>query len=157
MSRRLSHERHTRVVVPDNSNQFRGPTTNGRRGLSETRNTKVSEAAIRDVPEPKPNVPAPNSFLRVALLVLTTAQMMFIVLLTVFIIRHMNPQGDGMEFVAVSAAIMLLEVPFTIPAFILAVRGKALGVAACLAGFATFAYVIFWIQVYAEMTGATVL
>ena len=64
----------------------------------------------------------------------------------------MNPLGDGMEFVAVSAAIMLLEIPFTIPAFILAVRGKALGVAACLAGFATFAYVIFWIQVYAEMT-----
>ena len=57
-----------------------------------------------------------------------------------------------MEFVAVSAAIMLLEIPFTIPAFILAVRGKALGVAACLAGFATFAYVIFWMQVYAEMT-----
>jgi hypothetical protein len=104
------------------------------------------------MPEPKHDAPAPNSFLRTALLVLTAAQMMFIVLLTVFIIRHMNPQGDGMEFVAVSAAIMLLEIPFTIPAFILAVKGRALGVAAGLAGFATFAYVIFWIQVYAEMT-----
>ena len=112
----------------------------------------MSDAVIRHTPEPKREVPARKSFLRGVLLALTTAQMLFIVVLTVFIIRHMNPLGDGMEFVAVSAAIMLLEIPFTIPAFILAVRGKALGVAACLAGFATFAYVIFWIQVYAEMT-----
>lgn len=112
----------------------------------------MSDAAIQETPQPKPDVPAPHSFLRIFLLVLTTAQMMFVVGLTVFIIRHMNPLGDGMEFVAVSAAIMLLEIPFTIPAFILAVRGRALGVAACLAGFATFAYAIFWIQVYAEMT-----
>ena len=112
----------------------------------------MSDAAIPDMSQPKHDAPAPMSLLRVVLLVLTAAQMMFIVVLTVFIIRHMNPQGDGMEFVAVSAAIMLLEIPFTIPAFILAVKGKALGVAACLAGFATFAYVIFWIQVYAEMT-----
>ena len=96
--------------------------------------------------------PAPNSVLRVVLLCLTVAQMMFIVFVTVFVIRHLTPQGDGMEFVAVSAAIMLLEIPFTIPAFILAVRGKGLGIAVCLAGFATFAYVIFWFQVYAEIT-----
>jgi hypothetical protein len=88
-------------------------------------------------------------------LLLTAAQMLFIVFLTVFILRNMNPHGDGMEFVAVSAAIMLLEIPFTIPAFVLAVRGKALGIAGCLAGFASFAYVIFWIQVYAEMTAKT--
>ena len=100
-------------------------------------------------------MPALKSRLRIVLLLLTAAQMMFIIFLTVFIIRHMNPLGDGMEFVVVSAAIMLLEIPFTIPAFILAVKGKALGVAACLAGFATFAYVIFWIQVYAEMTAKT--
>jgi hypothetical protein len=97
-------------------------------------------------------MPAAGSALRTLLLVLTVAQMMFIVFLTVFIINHMNPQGDGMEFVAVSAAIMLLEIPFTIPAFILAVRGRALGIAAGLAGFATVAYVLFWLQVHAEMT-----
>lgn len=105
----------------------------------------MSDAAVQ-------NTPPPNSSLRTILLLLTAAQMMFIVVLTVFIVRHMNPLGDGMEFVVVSAAIMLLEIPFTIPAFILALKGKALGVAACLAGFATFAYVIFWIQVYAEIT-----
>jgi hypothetical protein len=115
----------------------------------------VSDAAIKNMTEPRPEVPSPNRFLRIGLVVLTAAQMMFIVFLTVFIIRHMNPKGDGMEFVAVSAAIMLLEIPFTIPAFILAVKGRALGVAACLAGFATFAYVIFWVQVYAEITAKT--
>jgi len=96
-------------------------------------------------------MPSSNGLLRVTLLALTAGQMLFIVVLTVFIVRHMNPLGDGMEFVAVSAAIMLLEIPFTVPAFILAVRGRALGIAAALAGFATFAYVIFWIQVYAEI------
>jgi hypothetical protein len=94
----------------------------------------------------------PGRTLRIVLLLVTAAQMMFIVFLTAFIIQHANPKGDGMEFVAVSAAIMFLELPFTIPAFILAVRGKALGVAACLAAFSTFAYVIFWVQVYAEVT-----
>jgi hypothetical protein len=105
----------------------------------------VSDTAMRPMP-------ALNSALRLALLTLTVAQMLFIVALTVFIIRHMNPQGDGMEFVAVSAAIMLLEIPFTIPAFILAVRGKALWVSAGLAGFATLAYALFWMQVTAELT-----
>jgi cation transport ATPase len=112
---------------------------------------EVSDAAIEKMPDANKETSAHGSVLRVVLLLLTLGQMVFVVALTVFIIRHMNPLGDGMEFVAVSAAIMLLEVPFTIPAFVLAVRGKALGVAACLAGFATFAYVIFWVQVYAEV------
>lgn len=89
--------------------------------------------------------------LRLALLVLTSAQMLFIIALTMLISAHANPHGTGMEFVAVSAAIMLLELPFTIPAFILAVRGRALGAAAGLAGFATFAYAVLWIQVHAEL------
>lgn len=112
----------------------------------------MSDTSIQTMADASQKRPAAASVWRIALLLVTTAQIMFIVVLTVFIIRHMNPQGDGMEFVAVSAAIMLLEIPFTIPAFILAVKGRALGVAACLAGFATFAYVLFWIQVYAEMT-----
>jgi hypothetical protein len=103
------------------------------------------------MPDPSKAPSPPGSVLRIVLLLLTLAQMMFVVGLTLFVIRHVTPLGDGMEFVAVSAAILLLEVPFTIPAFILAVRGQALGIAACLAGFATFAYVIFWVQVYAEL------
>jgi len=112
----------------------------------------VSDATLRKEPACNAKRAVTNAVLRLLLLLLTTVQMLFIVCLTVFIARHMDPRGDGMEFVAVSAAIMLLEIPFTIPAFILAIRGKALGIAACLAGFASFAYVIFWVQLSAEMT-----
>lgn len=93
---------------------------------------------------------ASRSALRIALLILTSAQMLLIIGLTVFVSAHANQPGVSVEFVALGAAIMLLELPFTIPAFILAVRGKALGSAASLAGFATFAYVVLWIQVQAE-------
>lgn len=98
-----------------------------------------------------------NPVLRIALVILTSVQMLFVIALSVFISAHANPRGDGMEFVAVGAAIMLLELPFTVPAFILAVSGRALGVAAGLAGFATFAYLVFWIQVYTELTAKTSL
>jgi hypothetical protein len=112
----------------------------------------VSDATIRQLPEPEPKKSVSHLALRVFLLALTTLQMMFIVVLTVLIIEGVSHFGDGKEYVAVSVAIMLLEIPFTIPAFILAFRGKMLGIATCLAGFATFAYVIFWVQVYAEVT-----
>jgi hypothetical protein len=122
------------------------------RPLRHSRPQNVSDAAIRNTPEPDHSKPASHFALRLLLLVVTTLQMAFIVFLTVFIIRGASHYGDGKEYVAISVAIMLLEIPFTIPAFILAFRGKALATAACLAGFATFAYVMFWIQVYAEVT-----
>jgi len=112
----------------------------------------VSDVTTRQTPEGEEKQGASRLVLRVLLLAMTTLQMAFIVVLTVFIIRGVSHFGDGREYVAISVAIMLLEIPFTIPAFILAFRGKALGIAACLAGFATFAYVIFWVQVYAEVT-----
>ena len=112
----------------------------------------MSDATVREMPEPEQKRPAIRLAVRLLLLAVTTLQMAFIVFLTVFIIRGVSHFGDGKEYVAVSVAILLLEIPFTIPAFILAFRGKALGTAACLAGFATFAYVIFWVQLYAEMT-----
>jgi hypothetical protein len=112
----------------------------------------VSDATIRQLPEPEPKKPASHLALRAFLLALTTLQMVFIVVLTVLVIRGASHFGDGKEYVAVCVAIMLLEVPFTLPAFILAFRGKMLGIATCLAGFATFAYVIFWVQLYAEVT-----
>ena len=89
---------------------------------NRTRTRKCPTTAIREMPDDA-RTSNRTRFGRCAssLLLLTTAQMVFVVALTVFVIRHMNPLGDGMEFVAVSAAILLLEVPFTIPAFILAV------------------------------------
>ena len=147
MPRRLSRGGR-KPAFPDNSNQMLRTATNGN---ATEQGSEVSADAIREMPDTAPDKHARGSVLRIVLLLLTVAQMVFVVALTVFVIHQMNPLGDGMEFAAVSAAVLLLEVPFTIPAFILAVNGKALGIAACLAGFATFAYVIFWVQVYAEV------
>ena len=118
----------------------------------ESGSQNVSEATIREIPEPEQKQPLSRMALRLLLLVVTTLQMVFIVLATVLIVSGVNTHGDGKEYAAVALAIMLLEIPFTIPAFILAFRDKALGIAACMAGFATFAYVLFWVQLYAEVT-----
>ena len=111
----------------------------------------MSDATIREMPESEQKKPGSQLALRLFLLVVTTLQTAFVVFLTAFIIRAVGHYGNGKEHVAISIAIMLLEVPFTIPAFVLALRGKALGIATWLAGFATFACVIFWIQVSAEL------
>lgn len=112
----------------------------------------MSDATIREMPGPAQKRPASHLALRLLLLAVTTLQMAFVVLLTTLIVGSAGAQGDGKEYAAVAIAIMLLEVPFTIPAFVLAFRGKMLGIASCLAGFATFAYAVFWIQLYAEVT-----
>ena len=112
----------------------------------------MSEATIREIPEPEQKQSLSRMALRLLLLVVTTLQMVFLVLVTMLVVLDMNAHGDGKEYAAVAVAIMLLEIPFTIPAFILAFRDKALGIASCMAGFATFAYVLFWVQLYAEVT-----
>ena len=112
----------------------------------------MSDATIRQTPEPDQRKPVMRRALRLLLLVVTAVQMAFIALLTALVIRGVSHVGDGREYVAVIVAVILLEIPFTIPAFILALRDRALGTAACLTGFATFAYVMFWIQLYAEVT-----
>jgi hypothetical protein len=149
MSRTLSYRRHDETAF--RSNQSRLAATNGDH-LIQSRPQNVSDATIREIPEPEQKKPASHLAVRFLLLVVTTLQMAFVVLATVLIVSGTNQHGDGKEYAAVALAIMLLEIPFTIPAFILAFRGKALGIAACLAGFATFAYVVFWIQLYAEVS-----
>lgn len=112
----------------------------------------MSEATVRETPEPEQKQSLSRMALRLLLLVVTALQMILVILVTVLIVSDMNAHGDGKEYAAVALAILLLEIPFTIPAFILAFRDKALGIAACMAGFATFAYVIFCVQLYAEVT-----
>ena len=48
------------------------------------------------------------------------AQSLFLVFLTVFLFNHADPKGDGMEMVASGAAFMLIFLPLSLPAFILA-------------------------------------
>ena len=59
--------------------------------------------------------------------------------------------GDGMEMVGVGAAVMLVFLPFSLPAFILAKEGRALTVAASLAGLAALLLFAMWFQLLDEL------
>jgi hypothetical protein len=58
--------------------------------------------------------------LRTSVLLAVAAQSLFLVFLTVFLFNHADPKGDGMEMVASGAAFMLIFLPLSLPAFILA-------------------------------------
>jgi hypothetical protein len=75
----------------------------------------------------------------------------FIVFLTVFLFQHADPHGDGMEMAGVGFAFMLIFLPFTLPAFILARNGRWLVLAAFLAAIAAFAYFGLWLELVSEL------
>jgi hypothetical protein len=58
--------------------------------------------------------------LRTSVLLAVAAQSLFLVFLTVFLFNHADPKGDGMEMVASGAAFVLIFLPLSLPAFILA-------------------------------------
>ena len=76
---------------------------------------------------------------------------LFLIFLTVFLFNHANPKGDGMEMVAVGAAFMFIFLPLSLPAFVLSKEGRALVIAAILAGLASFAYFAFWLEILDEL------
>jgi len=92
-----------------------------------------------------------DSRLRLSVLLTCWAEIAFIVFFTVFLFRHANPRGDGMEMVAVGFAFMLIFLPFTLPALILARNGRWLVLAAVLAGLGAFAYFSVWLEVVSEL------
>ena len=89
--------------------------------------------------------------LRASALFVCAAEIAFLVFLTVFIFKHANPHGDGMEMAAVGFAVMFIFLPFTLPALILARNGRWLVLAAGLAALAAFAYFALWLEVVDEM------
>jgi hypothetical protein len=74
-----------------------------------------------------------------------------LVFLTVFIMNHADPKGDGMEMVAVGAAVMFIFLPFTLPALVLAKESRYLAIDAVLAGIAAILYFALWLEVLDEM------
>jgi hypothetical protein len=89
--------------------------------------------------------------LRLSVLLVCWAELGFILFLTVFLFKHSNPLGDGMEMAYVGFAFMLIFLPFTLPALILARYGRWLVLAACLAALAAFAYFGLWLEILSEM------
>jgi hypothetical protein len=96
-------------------------------------------------------VPVGDKRLRLTVLVVCAMEAAFIVFLTVFLFQHANPRGDGMEMVGVGFAFMLIFLPFTLPAFILARHGRWLVLAAGLAALAAVAYFAFWLETVSEL------
>jgi hypothetical protein len=89
--------------------------------------------------------------LRSSVLFAVTAHCLFLIFLTVFLFNHADPNGDGMEMVAVGAAFMFIFLPLSLPAFVLAKDGRALIIAAILAGLASVAYFAFWLEILDEL------
>ena len=75
----------------------------------------------------------------------------FVIFLAVFLLKHANPMGDGMEMVGVSIAFIFIFLPFTLPALILAKERRHLMVAAFLAGLAAVLYFLLWLEALAEL------
>ena len=92
-----------------------------------------------------------DSRLRASVLFAAAVHCLFLIYLTVFLFNHANPKGDGMEMVAVGAAFMFIFLPLSLPSFVLAKEGRALVVAATLAGLASFAYFAFWLEILDEL------
>ncbi len=88
--------------------------------------------------------------LRTSVLFAVAAESLFLVFLTVFLFNHADLKGDGMEMVASGAAFMLIFLPLSLPAFLLAKEGRHLVVAALFAGLAAFVYFAFWFEILDE-------
>ena len=88
--------------------------------------------------------------LRLSVLFACGVEALFIVFLTVFLFKHADPRGDGMEMVGVGAAFMPIFLPLTLPALLLAREGRWLMLAATLAALAAFAYFALWLELLRE-------
>jgi hypothetical protein len=89
--------------------------------------------------------------LRLSVLFACGLEAAFIVFLTVFLFQHSDPRGDGMEMAGVGFAFMLIFLPLTLPAFILARSGRWLVLAAALAALGAFAYFGLWLEMVSEL------
>lgn len=105
----------------------------------DSRNSTIESTALGD------------KRLRLSVLFACGMEAAFIIFLTVFLFQHADPRGDGMEMVGVGFAFMLIFLPFTLPAFILARSGRWLVLAAGLAALGAFAYFGLWLEVLSEL------
>jgi hypothetical protein len=89
--------------------------------------------------------------LRLSVLLTCGIEAAFVVFLAVFLFQHADPRGDGMEMAGVGFAFMLMFLPFTLPAFILARHRRRLVVAAGVAALAAVAYFALWLEMVSEL------
>ena len=90
--------------------------------------------------------------LRASVLFAVAVHTLFILFFTVFLFRHANPMGDGMEMVGTSISFMFIFLPFSLPAYLLAKMGRFLILAALLALIASFLYFGLWLEFLDELS-----
>ena len=83
--------------------------------------------------------------LRASVLFAVNVEIAFLFFLGVFLWRHANPKGDGMEMVGLGAAFMFIFLPFTLPALVLAKERRHLVAAAVLAAIGAVLYFLLWL------------
>jgi hypothetical protein len=91
--------------------------------------------------------------LRMAALTVAAAEAVFWVYSIIYVIRHANPMGDGMELVA----IMPLSVLFgalTLPALLLARGGRWIKTSVAFALASGVANFLLWQEILYELSGA---
>ena len=126
----------TSFILTDN-----GPTI----WFTDTKHWQDTRSEIRRSPS------VGDKRLRLSVLFACAMEAAFIVFLFVFLLKHADPLEDGMEMVFVGFAFMLIFLPFTLPALILARNERWLVLAATLAALAAFAYFALWLEVLSEL------
>ena len=89
--------------------------------------------------------------LRTSVLFVVGVHILFLVSFTVFLFKHADPMGDGMEMVGSSIALMFIFLPFSLPAYLLAKTGRFLILATLLALIASFLYFGIWLEFLDEL------
>jgi hypothetical protein len=137
------------VAVLETSKAIRSPVTEPKRFTLTKDGATIWSTSSRRAKSTSLSVG--DERLRLSVLLACGIEAAFIVFLAVFLFRHADPHGDGMEMAGVGFAFMLIFLPFTLPAFILARHGRWLVVAAGVAALAAVAYFALWLEMVSEL------
>ena len=136
-------------AIVETSKAIRGPVTEPKRFTLTNDGATIWSTSSRS-PNSK-SLSVGDERLRLSVLLTCAIEAAFIIFLTVFLFQHSNPHGDGMEMAGVGFAFMLIFLPFTLPAFILARHRRGLVLAAGLAALAAVAYFGLWLELVSEL------
>ena len=91
--------------------------------------------------------------LRIAALAVATVEAVFWIYAIIYVIRQANPMGDGMELVVI-VPLSVLFGALTLPALLLARKGKWLKTSLAFALVSAVANFLLWRQILSELSGA---
>ncbi len=90
--------------------------------------------------------------LRAGVFIVAAAQALLPIGLIIYIVRHANPMGDGMEWVVVVPALFIAAI-FVAPALILSAINRLLIIGALVAGVGVLVSLAFYLEIASEFSG----